>query len=138
MWNLDIGRMPPFFWEQKQVQVPTAGSASVFGSTVPADENWLLVTVSVLVPNNSPCYAILQLQPVAGQGTAQADLAMTRNLANGSDADLVNSLLGRNVLIPGGGRLAAFIKNGSGQAAGTGTLVAHYLRFPRGAMPQGL
>jgi hypothetical protein len=138
MWNLDIGRMPPFFWEQKQAQVPTAGSAYIYGSTVPADENWLLITVSVYVPNNAPCHAVLQMDAVANGSLGRVDLAMTKNLANGSDPDLVNALLGRNVLIPGGGRLAAFVKNGSGQAAGLGILVAHYLRFPRGAMPQGM
>ncbi len=138
MWNLDIGRMPPLLIEEKEATVPTAGSVTIHGSTVPLDENWLLIAVSVYVPNNAPCHAVLQMEPVVGEGRGWVDLAMTKNLANGSDPDLVNALLGRNVLIPGGGRLVAFIKNGNGQQAGTGILSAHYLRFPRGMMPQGL
>ncbi|GEM_PF-1112260 len=137
MWNLDIGRMPPLLLEEKEAMVPQAGSVSIYGSTVPADENWLLITVSVYVPNNAPCHAVLQMEPIVGVDQAWVDLAMTKNLANGSDPDLVNALLGRNVLIPSGGRLVAFVKNGNGQAAGKAYLSAHYLRFPRGAMPQG-
>ncbi len=138
MYNLDIGRMPPLLLEEKEAMVPTAGSVTIYGSTVPLDENWLLLAVSVYVPNNSPCHAVLQMEPIVGEDRAWVDLAMTKNLPNGSDPDLVDGLLPKRVLIPGGGRLVAFIKNGNGQQAGNGYLSAHYLRFPRGAMPQGL
>jgi len=138
MYNLDIGRMPPLLLEEKVGMVPAGGSISIHGSTVPADENWLLITVSVYVPNVAPCHAVLQMEPIVGENRAWVDLAMTKGLANGADPDLVNALLGRNVLIPGGGRLVAFVKNGSGQSAGNAYLSAHYLRFPRGMMPQGL
>ena len=138
MWNLDIGRMPPLLLEEKSALVPMAGSVTFYGTTVPADENWLLVAVSVYVPNVAPCHAVLQMEPVVGEDHAWVDLAMTKNLSNGDDPDLVNSLLGRNVLVPGGGRLVAFVKNGPGQSAGNAYLSAHYLRYPRGAMPVGV
>jgi len=138
MYNRDIGVMPPLLIEKKSALVPAGGSVSVHGSTVPADENWLLVTVSVYVPNVAPCHVVLQMEPVVGVDHGWVDLAMTKNLPHGHDPDLVNSLLGRSVLIPGGGRLVAFVKNGPGQSAGNAILSAHYLRYPRGAMPVGI
>ena len=138
MWNLDIGRMPPFFVEHKRELVPAGGDVFVYGSTVPEDENWLLVGVSVYVPHNSPCYAVLQLQAVAGTSEGQLDLAMTKNYPGGHDTDLVDAYVTKRLIVPAGGRLRAFVRNGSGQSAGDGHLVAHYLRFPRGAMPQGI
>lgn len=136
MYNLDIGRMPPLFLEEVEGHVPAGGSVTFHGSTVPADENWLLTAVSVYVPNSAPCYAVLQMEPIVGVDKAWVDLAMTKE-RSGSDLDLLDCYVTKRVIIPGGGRLVAFVKNGSGQAAGSAWLEAHYLRFPRGAMPQG-
>jgi hypothetical protein len=138
MFNVDTGRMPPFFVEHKRAEVPAGGDVFVYGSTVPEDENWLLVGVSVYVPHNSPCYAVLQLQAVAGSSEGQLDLAMTKNYPHGHDTDLQDSYVTKRLIVPGGGRLRAFVRNGSGQSAGDGHLVAHYLRYPANVMPRGM
>jgi hypothetical protein len=138
VYNLDTGRMPPMSWEDVTAEVPAGGGVHVDGSTVPEDEVWQLVGVSVFVPNDAPCYALLQLEPVAGEGQGRIDVAMTKNLPAGHDADLVDARVPRGLIIPSGGRLRAIVRNGGGQPAGDGTLTAIYLRWPRGRMPQGV
>jgi hypothetical protein len=138
VYNLDLTKMPPFHVEEQSAEVPAGGSAYVDGTTVPEDENWLLVGVTVYVPHVAPCYAVLQMEPVAGSGDANLDLAMTKNLPAGDDPDLLNAYVNRAVLVPGGGRIRAFVKVGASQGAGTAWLSAHYLRYPRNAMPRGM
>ncbi len=138
MFNVDTGKMPPWFIEEQSAPIPAAGSGYVDGTTVPEDENWLLVGVTVYVPHVAPCYALLQMQPVAESGDANLDIAMTKNYPNGHDPDLLDSLVTKRVLIPGGGRIRAFVKVGSSQGAGTAWLSAHYLRYPKNTMPRGM
>lgn len=129
--------MPPMFWETIQGDVPAGGSVFINGSTVPAGENWLLIGVTVYVPNNAPCYALLKLSPQAGSFQGELDVAMTRNLPSGHDPDLCDTHVTRRLIVPAGGRLRAYIENGSSQGSGKGFLAAIYLRYPAGIMPTG-